>query len=496
MCLQNCQRVDYLLLSELLSAGRRLMALGEDVSSIETALQIAGVTLAEGPRPQQQTDVRSQDHKTDLKPEGQSSLLDGGSRLARGSAADLASLNQGMGTFKGHTEIPELDTVQQDGPSSKRKRVDSKSDTELQTKYASRGRTFEICRSRDQMPPPPIPIQQPFAQKARVPHLDMQSLKSQYDQVNTTQLPVTPQRHPFVGGLRQSMLAPDSPMERSNRLLAGTRTNDEQSHIDHHQPPRVNRGIARPAYIRGGWQPSPGSFDTERSDYFSSPNLPLYSIAQSPVRSTKYHQGSMMFPLELEDCTIDPSSRSYHSVSSDGLSSYHRRQPVPAMQSQLESPTHSGYHDLSLHREGRITLSRTPSFTSRYPTNKSIGLSSHVRSSSRQTNPHLANSSSDRQQLVVTTPAYQRFSASARSSPRPRAYRSSLPTLGGSKNPNFRRDNSFDSGPTLTNGEMRPYSSGNSEYMFLPYRSRVSQTRDRGLLIETQASGPHRRAYR
>ena len=471
------------------------MALGEDVSSVEATLQLAGVSLTEGLHPQQQTDLRFQYHKKDLTAEGQSSSpLNGGSRLARGSAADLDSLNQGARITKGHSEIPQQDSVQQEGSSSKRKRVGSRNDTELQTEYAPRGGGFENCRSRDQMPPPPIPIQQPFAYRARIPSRDWQSPKCHH---NVIDLPVTPQRHLSGGGFSRSMLAPDSSMEPSNGLSAATGTNNEQSHVDHHQPSLVNTGTAGPVYVRGGWQPAPRSFGTEGSRYISSPNSSLPSTAQPPVRySTKYHQGSLIFPIELENRTIDPSSRSYHSASSEGFSSYHGRQSVPAMQTQLESPTHSRNHNPSPNREGRITLSRTPSVVSRHSTNKSIGLFSHVRSSSRQIKHQLAGSSTDRPQLVITTTAQQRPPASARFSAGQPAYSSPLPSLGGPNTQIFRRNNSFDSGPTPVNGEMRPYSSRNNEFVLLSHDSHVTQKRDRGRLIEPEASRPRRRANR
>ena len=471
------------------------MALGEDVSSVEATLQLTGVSLTEGLHPQQQIDLRFQYHEKDLAAERQSSpLLDGGSRLARGSAADLDSLNQGARITKGHNAIPKQDSAQQDGSSSKRKRVGSRNDTELQTECAPRGGALENCRSRDQMPPPPIPIQQPFAYRARIPSLDGQSPKSHH---NAIYFPVTPQRHPSGVGFSRSVPAPGSSMEPSNGLSAATRTNNEQSHVDHHQRPLADTGTAGPVYVRGGWQPAPRSFDTEASGYTSSPNSSLPSTAQPPMRcSSKYHQGSLVFPIELENCTIDPGSRSYPSASSEGFSSCHGRQSVPATQTQLESPTHSGNHNPSPNREGRITLSRTPSIVSRHSTNKSIGLLSHVRSSSRQINHQMAGSSTDRPHLVITTPAYQRPPASARFSAGQPAYSSSLPFFGGSNTQIFRRSNSFDSGPTPVNGEMRPYSSSNNEVVLMSHDSHVTQKRDRGRLIECQASRPRRRADR
>lgn len=484
MCLQVCSRVLNLLFSELLSAGRRLMALGEDVSSIETALQLAGVSLTEGLRPQQHVDARSQFHKKGLKLIGQiPSPLDGGSRLARGSAADLDSLNQGAGIFKSHSNIPQQHSTRRGDFSSKRKRLDSSGDTEHLTEYPFDGGTIEKSRSRDQMPPPPIPIQQPFIYGARVPSSDLHALNPQHNHVNGTNFqrtPVTPQRHPYEDGLSRLTLIPDSPMGPSNISFTGARTNNEHFHADHHQtPPRARTGTAGPVYVRGGWQPAPGFSDTERSEHYSSPSLSLHSSAQQPVRrSMRYHQGSLMFPIELGDRMIDPSSRSYQSVSSGGSSSYHRRQSALAMQSQIELPAHPGSHNPSPNRGGRITLSRTPSCASQNFSNQSIGLSSHVRSS---------------QQLAINTPEQQRIPASARVSTRQPAYSVSLPSLGGPNNEIFRRNNSFDPGPIPVNAEMRPYSSENSEYL-LAQDYRVAQPRDRARLMESQPSGPRRRA--
>lgn len=477
------------------------MALGEDVSSIETTLKRTGVSLTEGLRPQQQVDSRSQYHRMDLELGGEkSSPLDVGSRLARGSAADLDSLNQGAGIFKGRSDIMQQDSMRPDGSSSKRKRVESRSDTEHQNEYTLRGKGFEKCRSRDQMPPPPIPIQQPLVYMARVPSSDTHGVSSQHDLVNATHFqraPITPQRYPSQGGLSRLILAPGSSMEPSNTSLAGARTNSGQSRLYHHQSPRANAGTAGPVYARGGWQPPPESFDTERSRNYSTTSSSLPSTGQPPARrSTGYHQGSLMFPIELGNRTIDPSSRSYQSVSSDGSSLYHGRQSELAMQYQLGSPAHSCNHNPSPNREGRITLSRTPSFASRHLSDQGIGLSVHARSSSRQTNQPSANSSSHRQQLAIATPAHQRVDASPHFSTRQPAYSSSLPSINVMNTEMFRRNNSFDSGPTPVNGEMRSYPSISGEDFSLAQDSRAAQNRDRDPLIESRASSSRRRANR
>lgn len=477
------------------------MALGEDVSSIENTLKLAGVSLIEGQPPQQQLDMRSQYHRMDFTPVGQnSSSLDGGSRLARGSAADLDSLNQSTGIFKGRSGITQQESMRQDVSSSKRKRVDSGSDREHQTEYPLRGGGFEGCRSRDQMPPPPIPIQQPLIYVARAPSLDLHGVKSQRDHNNATHFqraPITPQRHPSQGGLSRLMLVPGSSMEPFNTSLAGARTINEQSHIDPRQSPHTNRGTAGSVYARGGWQTPPESFDMERSGNCSSPSSPLPSTGQPPARrSMGYHQGSLMFPIELGDRTIDPSSLSYQSVSSDGSSLYHKKQAALATQSQLESPAHLRNHNPPPNREGRITLARTPSFASRHSSDQGIGLSSHVRSSSRQTTHPSANSSSHRQQLAIASPAHQGIIASPHFSTRQPVYSSSLPSLARIKTDIFRRNNSFDSGPTPVDGEMRPYSSTNGENFSFAQDPRAAHNRGSAFLMGSQASGPRRHANR
>ncbi|CAD6593676.1 MAG: hypothetical protein ASARMPREDX12_007428 [Alectoria sarmentosa] len=482
---------------ELLSAGRRLMALGEDVSSIETMLKLAGVSLTDGLRPQQHTDMRSQYHSVDLTLAGKKSPpLNGGSRLARGTAADLDSLNKGARIFKGRSGITQQDSIRQDSSSSKRKRVESRSDTEHQTEYAFRGGEFEKLPSRDQMPPPPIPIQQPFVYLARAPSSEMQGVNFQQDHVNATHFqraPLTPQRHPSPSGLSRLMLAPGS----SKTSLAGARSNDGQSHVDRRQSPRANAGTAGSVYARGGWRPPPEYSDMGRSENYCSPDSSLPSVGQpSARRFIGYHQGSLIFPIELGDRTIDPSSRSYRSVTSDDSSLYHRTQSALELQSSLESPAHLRKHIMSPDREGRITLSRMPSFASRHSSNQGLGLSSHVRSSSRQSSLLSSNFSLHHQQLAIATPAHQHLVASPHFSTRQPAYSSSLPSLGGTNTEVFHRNNSFDFCLTPVNGEMRPCSSSNRDTFVLTQDPRAAPNRGRAPLTESQASGPRRRANR
>lgn len=466
-------------------------------------MKLAGINLVEGLHPRQQTDTFSPCHKLDLKPVGQKSPpLDGGSRLARGSAADLDSLNQGAGISKGLGRISQQDSIRQDSSSSKRKRVGSSSDAQHQIEYAHRGEGLRKCRSRDQMPPPPIPMPQvqPFVTRAEVPSSDLHGLVSQYNHINPTlfqRAPITPHQRPSERVLSRSMLAPGASMEPSSVSSAEARTNYRHLHVDHHQSPHAITDTTRPVYTRGGWQPQTDSFDTERSGYYSSPSSSLPSTGQPPRhRSIGDHQGSLSFPIEMGDRTIDPSSHSYQSVSSDGSSSYYGRQSAFAMRSQLESPVPSCNHSPLPNKEGRITLPRTPSLAYQHSLDKGIGLSSHIRSSSsRHANHQSANSSSHRQQLVIANPAHQRLSASAHFPARQPAHSVSLPCQSGLQPEASRRNKSFDCGPTPVNGEMRPYSTNDAK-LLRAYESRVAPSRGRAALVELQALGPRRQANR
>ena len=451
------------------------MALGEDVSSIETTLKLAGANATENHHPRQQKDMRSQYHKLNLElTEQKCSTLDGGLRLAQGSAADLDCLNHGAGIFKGHSDISQQRGIRQDDSSSKRKRVDSSSDT---------GK----CRGRDQMPPPPIPIQQPFIHKDGVSSSDLHRLNS-HDQFHATrfqQASIPPDQHLFEGSLNLPTLVPSLSMERPNTSLAGARTNNGQSYVDRHQNPRASASIAGPVYERGGWQTPSAFSDIGRSGSTISSSSSLPSISQRPARrSIGYQQGGLMYPIDLGARTIDPRSRSYQ-VSSDGSSSYHQRQ----------SAAPSRFHSSSPNREGRITLLRTSSGACQRSSDKGVGLFNHVRSSSRHTDHQSTNCSSHRQQLMIAPPAHQRVFASPHFSSRQPTYNSPLPFVNGSYVEKFGCCSSIDSAPTPVNGKMRPFSSTSGESSLLAQIPRAV-TRGRDPFVESQAPSLRRRANR
>ena len=146
-------------LSELLSAGRRLLALGQDVSSIEAVLNSAGTSLVQDPhvyqRPGAQQHLSSnlltRDNVTLPRPS-----LDVLSRLARGSAADLDRLTKGSPSL-GHRGCGPAN-----GCSAKRQRVESFSDLGQPFDPFPSSRPYAKVPSRDLMPPPPLPMRNSF----------------------------------------------------------------------------------------------------------------------------------------------------------------------------------------------------------------------------------------------------------------------------------------------------------------------------------------------
>ena len=461
--------------------------MGEDVSSIDTALKLAGVSLIRNLHPEQ---------KLDSKSLGQNlAALDGSKRLAQGSAADLEYMSQSALRFNGDGGMTQYESMRQEISSSKRKRVDTRSDSEHQTEYVpSAG--LQKGQSRDQMPPPPIPMQQPIVSLARVPVSDTHGLNSQHDHEQEIYLPratVTPKQNIPQDLLSHSVLGYGSSSSRRppNMSSAGDKTNNGQPNIAHRQILQTDTSTAGPIYTRGGWQPQLGSFGGERAGLFGSPSSSLPSTGQAPVRRPPdYQQGNLIFPIEHGKRAINPSSRS------TGSSLYRRRQAVPSTQFQVASPASSRNPNPSPNREGRITLPRTPSFTSRHSSDKGIGLSSHVRSSSLQSNPVAVKSSSHRHQLIIASPAHQSGLTSSHFPTRLPAYDSFLPPRGGPNTEVPRHDISFDLGLTPTDCEMQSCFSPNDGNSFVARGAREAQNRDRIPLMEWQAPGPRRRANR
>lgn len=513
------------------------MAMGQDVSSIEATLKLVGASLAQGIRSQQQSDATYQSRGTEVMTFGETkpaSIFDGRARLARGSAADLEELSKEAGFFNSRDNAMQHELIWQNQCSAKRKRVESSSGTKHKIERESRGGRSQRGRSRDEMPPPPLPTrQQPFVFMASVPSPEVPRFNyhdSHNDARTFERVAVTPQE-PSQGGLSRLMLAPISSTEPFSTVPP--RTNDQdvgpsgvQSHptypaygtanpVDVRSgwpPPRATyrhvliegdqpytthaaHGTTHPIDIRGVWQPARASSDSGHTLIPSSRSSSIPSTGQpSACGARHYHQGSMIFQLELGDRTIDPHTRSYQSASSDDARIYDQRRSAIPWQSELEPHSHLDSRRTNDYqipgREGRITLPRTSSFAGH------IGLSSHARSNSRH--PPSANSGSHRQQLGIVTPAHSHVVASPHFSTRQLALSSSMPSLNGQYSGNFRRNDSFDKGPTSVNGEIRAHSTNIGQNFAIAADHSGTPHRSEAIAITTpsQASVHRRRANR
>ncbi|KAL2041047.1 hypothetical protein N7G274_005991 [Stereocaulon virgatum] len=150
---------------ELLSAGRRLLSLGQDVTSIETVLNLAGASLIQGTQVHQRPGTQHQLPST---------LLTGlnamptrptpnvASRLANASAAELGRLTKGNPSLLDCERNPVKSLFSRDGFPAKRKLVDSLDELEWPFDRHHSSRAYGKTPSRDLMPPPPLPMRNPF----------------------------------------------------------------------------------------------------------------------------------------------------------------------------------------------------------------------------------------------------------------------------------------------------------------------------------------------
>ncbi|MCJ1275217.1 hypothetical protein MMC21_003018 [Puttea exsequens] len=179
----------------LLAAGRKLFALGQNVSAIELTLKTVGASLApQQPQAGQQSDPRlsykaSRNDGSVTQVRRQSDV---GSRLAQGSATNLSMLSKDFRTFRHQDHESTLDT-KEGGSSAKRKRLDVGDEV---PRTVTKG-AFGKAHSRDLMPPPPAPAELP---QTLVHGTDQHNLSdplrhSGLEEHNKCQYVTTPPRH-------------------------------------------------------------------------------------------------------------------------------------------------------------------------------------------------------------------------------------------------------------------------------------------------------------
>ncbi len=162
--------------SELLLAGRKLIDFGQDVSSIEAALSRAGASLTQNSHHQQQPSSRQQYNRYPVAANNiiqPFTPLDTGSRLARGSAADLALLNKEASMVHDQRLESRPSLATRNGPPSlKRTRADSFSSFDEMANVQD-ARADPKGQTGGLMLPPPRPVQQPyvFMGRADIPYV-------------------------------------------------------------------------------------------------------------------------------------------------------------------------------------------------------------------------------------------------------------------------------------------------------------------------------------
>lgn len=172
-------------------AGRRLLSSGSDVSSIETTLNAIGASLSGHPNNQHHQDKHPEKGLVPSNISPPKSIDDVRSRLAQASAADLEALNRGKDTAnsRNHVSSSPSDQGAQHRISSKRKRTGTSGDVDQEVDYMLGGKRYQKSGSRDLMPPPPVPVQQPYAFMTTISNQEM-AVQNGHDQ--TSNVPVTP----------------------------------------------------------------------------------------------------------------------------------------------------------------------------------------------------------------------------------------------------------------------------------------------------------------
>ncbi|KAL6714969.1 hypothetical protein ACLMJK_007229 [Lecanora helva] len=195
---------------ELFQAGRRLSTLNQDVSSIEDVLNRVGLSLFHDQDNQSDQEAGKDPEITPDRSIVRRDSSNVGSRLARGSAADLDSLNNDPRNLGGPNSSTRSDSKKQSASSAKRQRESQEDEPEQQMHHLVESKRGP---SRDLMPPPPVPRQQPAVHTVRGSASNLNEILGSTQQAITSQSPRlygTPTRRMSESQLlRQPYAAPD-----------------------------------------------------------------------------------------------------------------------------------------------------------------------------------------------------------------------------------------------------------------------------------------------
>ena len=441
------------------------MAFDVDVSSIEAALRPVGASLAQGLHVSSQRGIFQQQQRNVAAPRANTrrfgDIVDGGSCLAHGSAADLDSLKK-AGIFNAHSCS---DKTLLDRSLAKRKREASQSDINQDISHALEGSSWKKGSS-GQMLPPPVPLHRPITFKANAPiadTLDARPLDSRLQSrpdLETTRSQFSPND---IACLTNTSAPPTEPHRGESDLAQAIdlshRANPDTGvyHGDGaHLVQKINK------QLQSDLQPQQYSDEKNFESGYASRASPKSAIRHIPAdRAKQYQFGNTTVPIVFSDQGIGQLKSHIHPSSSVGLVNDGKNEAAVVGRSQLRTPSHSG-DDVTPSREGRITLCRPPSYSGSFSTGRGIGLSSHIRSSNRRAIGSHAAPGGHRQRLGLglPTPTQQVPIAS------PYFSHQLIPgnreaLIGDQNTESLSRNGFWTTDRSPTNGLMRVYPSGN-----------------------------------
>ena len=412
-------------------------------------------------------------------------LPDVGSRLARGSAADLDRLTRGAGAIA--TQEP----VSQPSPSkhehsAKRKRGDPLSESQLGLRNDLGSSRSNTDHSRDLMPPPPSP-RRPYVFMGHVPMPKL--IGSPF--VPTARRPTTATLGPgSTTPRRQTSLAQNTGVALNGNELNHHSSVDLNGIMFQHHPNHSSSLLSVEASER-----TPG-----RHPHHSSSLASMSSFEKRPSRDQDLNAACrVQLPAQLMARPTDPADLSSQAITN---SSSYPEGNVSGARRPFEAPSHTPRtaHRLPANPSpGRLTL------TPRYSNQQRHGLVANVRTSSDRlgtaASPHFGKqynpySSSIPAHNSQTRGEDGRHIATFDAAPAPAA--------------SSRYVNPFASGPTAFNGQMRPYSSTPQAKNFLlaqdPCFEEAARCREQALSTKltpaeraggtvTPATASHRRTF-
>ena len=300
------------------------MSLNQDASSIEDVLNSVGCSILhissrQQRRPRPQNDVKSGEEKSN----DSWGSLDVGLRLAQGSASDFEAFSKETGFLHGRPKLNQEDITMHGDFTTKRKRVDMPIiEEEQNVTYVRRGQRDQKPSSRDLMPPPPIPMHQPYVYVIHdVPQPNLHETSSQHGEARASQPETTVSEDimPYQGKLTRQVQAVQGPM----RLVPTMDANNDCN------PPPHSLNVRAPDILTYAG-PSPGFAGLQRYTLLDQEGSPYSSsLSVSSSRNSRRcriqgsEEGSLQSRPEMDSIGhgAAPAPHGFGSATTLGLSS-------------------------------------------------------------------------------------------------------------------------------------------------------------------------------